>query len=62
MKLDVRCERLTSRAFCRVSGVMVKLTGVGKTLAFCGCELNQDTVTMSAMELKIHFEHPSLDL
>lgn len=34
---------LTSRVFCRVSGVMVKLTGVGTTLAFCGWKSNQVT-------------------
>lgn len=39
-------ELLTSLAFCRVSGVMVKLTGVGMTLAFCGYKSNQDTVTI----------------
>lgn len=27
---------LTSRTFCMVSGVMLKLTGMGTTLAFCG--------------------------
>lgn len=30
---------LTSRTFCMVSGVMLKLTGVGITLAFCGWRL-----------------------
>lgn len=34
----------TSRMFCRVSGVMVKLTGVGTTLVFCGWKPNSNRV------------------